>query len=104
RGLSSKRCRCPASPSVRSASFARMTKTALLPSDKLRAQAAADEPLEFRQPPHNIEAEQALLGAILINNEAMDRVAGFLEAQHFSDPLHQQIYEVAAKLIQAGKQ
>jgi len=81
-----------------------MTKTALLPSDKLRAQAAADEPLEFRQPPHNIEAEQALLGAILINNEAMDRVAGFLEAQHFYDPLHQQIYEVAAKLIQAGKQ
>ena len=81
-----------------------MTKSALLPSDKLRAQAAAGEPLEFRQPPHNIEAEQALLGAILINNEAMDRVAGFLEPHHFYDPLHQQIYEVAGKLIQAGKQ
>ena len=81
-----------------------MTKSALLPSDKLRAQAAAGEPLEFRQPPHNIEAEQALLGAILINNEAMDRVAVFLEPHHFYDPLHQQIYEVAGKLIQAGKQ
>src|SRR5690606_4049843 len=81
-----------------------MTKSALLPSDKLRAQAAADEPLSFRQPPHNIEAEQALLGAILINNEALDRVAGFLEPHHFYDPLHQQIYEIASKLIQAGKQ
>jgi len=34
----------------------------------------------------------------------MDRVAGFLEPHHFYDPLHQQIYEVAGKLIQAGKQ
>jgi replicative DNA helicase len=81
-----------------------LTQPALLPADKLRAQAAANEPLEFRHPPHNIEAEQALLGAILVNNEAMDRVTGFLEAQHFYDPIHQQIYEIAGKLIQAGKQ
>ena len=81
-----------------------MTQTALLSSDKLRAQSASDEPLDFRQPPHNIEAEQALLGAILVNNEALDRVAGFLEPEHFYDPIHQQIYEVAGKLIQAGKQ
>ncbi len=81
-----------------------MTQTALLSSDKLRAQSASDEPLDFRQPPHNIEAEQALLGAILFNNEALDRVAGFLEPEHFYDPIHQQIYEVAGKLIQAGKQ
>ena len=32
----------------------------------------------FRAPPHNVEAEQALLGAILVNNEAIDRVSGFL--------------------------
>ena len=56
-----------------------------------------------RQPPHNLEAEQALLGAILVNNEAMDRVSSFLEHHHFFDPLHQQIYETAAKLIHAGK-
>ena len=47
----------------------------------------------FPQRPHNIEAEQALLGAILINNEAHDRVSSFLEPHHFYDPLHQQIYE-----------
>ena len=44
-------------------------------------------------PPHNLEAEQALLGAILVNNEAHDRVSGFLEAHHFYDPLHRQIFE-----------
>jgi replicative DNA helicase len=80
-----------------------MTQATTL-SEQLHAQAAADEPLNFRQPPHNIDAEQALLGAILINNEAMDRVVGFLEAHHFYEPIHQKIYEVAGKLIGAGKQ
>ena len=41
-------------------------------------------------PPHNIEAEQALLGAILVNNEAFYRVSDFLEPEHFFEPLHQQ--------------
>jgi replicative DNA helicase len=31
----------------------------------------------FREPPHNLEAEQALLGVILVNNEALERVASF---------------------------
>jgi replicative DNA helicase len=53
---------------------------------------------------HNLEAEQALLGAILVNNEAHDRVSGFLEAHHFYDPLHQQIFETLSKLIASGKQ
>jgi replicative DNA helicase len=80
------------------------TAAALLRSDHLRKQATADEALSFRQPPHNLDAEQALLGAILVHNEAVDRVSGFLDAHHFFDPVHQQIFEVAAKLIQAGKQ
>src|SRR6185295_10368638 len=66
--------------------------------------AASSEALPFRAAPHNLEAEQALLGAILVNNEAHDRVSGFLEPHHFYDPLHQQIYEIAAKLITSGKQ
>jgi len=81
-----------------------MTQTALLTTDKLRAAAASDEPVPFRQAPHNIEAEQALLGAILINKEALDRVSGFLEPGHFYDPLHAQIFEVMSKLIHAGKE
>ncbi len=59
--------------------------------------------LGFREPPHNIEAEQALLGAILVNNDAFDRVSDFLQAQHFSEELHRRIYDVAAQLIRAGK-
>ncbi len=43
----------------------------------------------FRQLPHNIEAEQALLGAILINNNALDRVSDFLKAEHFFERLNQ---------------
>jgi replicative DNA helicase len=80
-----------------------MAKNALQISDRLSA-VSADESLPFRQAPHNLEAEQALLGAILVNNEAMDRVSAFLDPQHFYDPLHQQIYETAGKLIHVGKQ
>ncbi len=72
-------------------------------SDALDAQEATDA-LPFRSAPHNIEAEQALLGAILVNNEALDRVSGFLSAEHFFDPLHGQIFEVGSKIIQSGKQ
>src|SRR5690349_21059400 len=58
---------------------------------------------EYRTPPHNIEAEQALLGAILVNNEAFYRVSDFLEPQHFFEPIHQQLYELTGNLIRAGK-
>jgi replicative DNA helicase len=58
---------------------------------------------QYRAAPHNIEAEQALLGAILVNNEAFYRVSDFLDAAQFHEPLHQQIYQVAADLIRAGK-
>ena len=57
----------------------------------------------YRTAPHNIEAEAALLGAILIHNEAFDRVSDFLEPQHFSEDLHGRIYDVMRTLIRAGK-
>jgi replicative DNA helicase len=60
-------------------------------------------PAAYRVPPHNIEAEQALLGAILVNNDAFDRVSDFLKAQHFSEDLHRRIFDVASQLIRAGK-
>lgn len=56
-----------------------------------------------REAPHNIEAEQGLLGAILLNNAALDKVSNFLEPTHFFDPLHGQIYEVARRVIQGGR-
>jgi len=57
---------------------------------------------EMRIQPHNIEAEQALLGALLVNNEVYDRVAQLIEPRHFYDPLHGRIFEVAARRIQQG--
>ncbi|MGV6803672.1 MAG: replicative DNA helicase [Ruegeria sp.] len=49
--------------------------------------------------PHSIEAEQQLLGAILTNNDLYDRVASIIGADHFYDPVHARIYEVAAARI-----
>ena len=69
----------------------------------IRSVPSAPETPTFRAPPHNFEAEQALLGAILVNNEACDRVSGFLKSEHFYDALHGRIYDHAAKLIWAGK-
>src|SRR6516225_132307 len=57
----------------------------------------------YRAAPHNIEAEQAILGAILVNNEALYRVSDFLEPAHFFEPIHQQIYEHARSLVRTGK-
>ena len=51
----------------------------------------------YRIPPHNIEAEQALLGAILVNNEAFDRVSDFLHPDHFSEEIHRRIFEVSSR-------
>jgi len=58
----------------------------------------ADE-ITYRQPPHNLEAEQALLGSILVNNEAAQKVQGFLEPEHFFEPVHGRIYEAVLKLV-----
>ncbi len=62
----------------------------------------AETPL-YREAPNNIEAEQALLGAVLVNNDAFYRVSDFLKSQHFYEPLHRKIYEVSAELIRMGK-
>ena len=55
---------------------------------------------EVRIQPHNIEAEQALLGALLLNNETFDRIAAIIEPHHFYDPVHGRIWETAARRIQ----
>ena len=62
----------------------------------------AETPL-YREAPNNIEAEQALLGAILVNNDAFYRVSDFLKSSHFYEPLHRKIFDVSAELIRMGK-
>jgi len=51
--------------------------------------------------PSNIEAEQAVLGALLLNNEVIDRL-GFLQPEHFYEPVHAMIFAIAREKIQAG--
>jgi replicative DNA helicase len=58
----------------------------------------------LRTPPHNYEAERALLGAILMNNRAFERIQEFLRPEHFADPVNGRIYESCAKLIEQGHQ
>ena len=57
----------------------------------------------YRSPPHNTEAEQALLGAILVNNAAFHRVSDFLLPEHFAEGVHGRIYAAIAKLIERGQ-
>ncbi len=64
---------------------------------------AYTQPPAGRVPPHNIEAEQALLGAILINNDAWHAVGGHLTAEHFVEEIHRRIWEVASTLIREGR-
>ena len=50
--------------------------------------------------PHNIEAEQALLGALLVNNDVYDRIANLVQERHFYDPVHGRIFSIAESRIQ----
>jgi replicative DNA helicase len=70
-------------------------------SSNVMALRGSDTPT--RVPPHNYEAEQALLGAILANNRVFDKVNEFLRKEHFADPLHGRIYDAAGTLIQRGQ-
>jgi len=56
-----------------------------------------------RLPPSNIQAEQALLGALLANNKAYERVSEFLAPEHFADPIHGKIFAAIARRCEAGQ-
>ena len=58
---------------------------------------------EVRTPPQCLEAEQALLGAILVNNRAMEKVVEFLQPIHFAHAAHARIYQAMQTLIDRGQ-
>ena len=60
------------------------------------------EQIDTASLPQNLEAEQALLGAVLANNKAYEKVSEFLRPYHFADSIHAKIFEVISKLIQRG--
>src|SRR5487761_2596987 len=57
--------------------------------------------LSQRLPPSNVQAEQALLGALLANNKAYERVSEFLIPEHFADPIHGRIYQAIVRRADA---
>jgi replicative DNA helicase len=61
------------------------------------------EGIPVRSAPSNIEVEQALLGAILVNNGAYERTCDIVEATHFYEPVHGRIYEAISTLIKRGQ-
>ncbi|MDE3037829.1 MAG: replicative DNA helicase [Pseudomonadota bacterium] len=57
----------------------------------------------YREAPCNIDAEQALLGALLVNNDALSRLGDQLRAEHFYEPLHRRIFEAIHKFHDKGQ-
>jgi len=62
-----------------------------------------EENTELRLPPHSIEAEKALLGCILIENEALTKVVSNLQANSFYKPSHSKIYKAMLELFEENE-
>jgi replicative DNA helicase len=56
----------------------------------------------YRHVPYDVEIEQALLGAILVDNQALERVSALIRAEHFYDPLHARIFETMSLALERG--
>src|SRR3954463_15786681 len=65
--------------------------------------ATQENVLPFKTPPHSIEAEQSLLGALLLDNQAFDRVADLVAAEDFYRDDHRRIWRQIAKLIEHNR-
>lgn len=57
----------------------------------------------FRQLPHNLDAEQGLLGALLVDNRSLERIGDFLRPEHFFHPAHQRIFDAIVRLVERGQ-
>jgi len=59
--------------------------------------------LALKVPPHSVEAEQSLLGGLLLDNQAFDRIADLVAAEDFYRDDHRRIFRHIARLVEAGK-
>ena len=57
---------------------------------------------EPKKMPSNIDAEQALIGSVLVNNDIIDEVANIINFKEFYDPIHSKIYDMIEKLHNKG--
>ena len=54
---------------------------------------------KFKELPNNIEAEQSVIGSILVTNEIFDEISTIISSTNFYDPMHQKIYNAMESLI-----
>src|ERR1700733_15721990 len=73
---------------------------ALAPALDLRP---VDDTDGIAQTPHNLEAEQALLGAVLFDNAAYERLGDHLQARHFSEPFHARLFARIEEHVRKGQ-
>ncbi|MDA8538111.1 replicative DNA helicase [Candidatus Pelagibacter sp.] len=57
---------------------------------------------QFKELPNNIEAEQAVIGSILVSNDIFDEISTIISSINFYDPMHQKIYEAIESLVYKG--
>jgi replicative DNA helicase len=57
---------------------------------------------QFKELPNNIEAEQAVIGSILVSNDIFDEISTIISNINFYDPMHQKIYEAIESLVYKG--
>jgi replicative DNA helicase len=69
----------------------------------VRQESADPQLLALKVPPHSIEAEQSLLGALLLDNQAFDRVADLVGGDDFYRDDHRRIWRHIARLVEAGR-
>ena len=80
--------------------------TTLPSASRYRPDDASDEAggnSGLRPPPASLDAEQALLGALLSNNRVLEKVGDFLQPEHFTHPAHALIYETCQRLIERSQ-
>jgi replicative DNA helicase len=68
-----------------------------------RQESGESQLLALKVPPHSVEAEQSLLGALLLDNQAFDRIADLVTAEDFYRDDHRRIWRHVAKLVEAGR-
>jgi replicative DNA helicase len=68
-----------------------------------RAEAADPQLLALKVPPHSVEAEQSLLGGLLLDNQAFDKIADLVSAEDFYRDDHRRLFRHLSRLIEQGK-
>ena len=57
---------------------------------------------QFKELPNNIDAEQAVIGSILVSNDIFDEIGTIISSINFYDPMHQKIFEAIESLVYKG--